>query len=217
MKFYSKAEKSSLAFYLNECGFESKLDMPFNCMFKYYKNALKKADATIAEQIREIAEYCIIDALSCQQLMIKRNVINEYREVASIAFISLSDAHYFAIGMKVSNLLSVYVFSPIKGLENRRPVTGLDFASLYPSLSMTYNLSPDKIILSRKHAESLRDSGKTFYKINFKFNGNNVLAWSIKYNNIPEEKGLYANVLEYLYRCKGCAQRDCKGYFADRS
>ena len=106
MKFYSKAEKSSLAFYLNECGLESKLDMPFNRMFKYYRNALKEADATTAEQMHEIAEYCIIDTLSCQRLMIKRNVINEYREVASIAFISLFDAHYFAIGMKVRNLLS---------------------------------------------------------------------------------------------------------------
>ena len=81
---------------------------------------------------------------------------------------------------------------------NRRPVTGLDFASLYPSLIMTYNLSPDKIILSRKHAESLRDSGKTLHEINFKFNGNNILAWSIRHNNISEEKDLYATILEYL-------------------
>src|SRR6185437_4372010 len=219
MKLYSKAEKSSLAFYLNECGLESKLDMPFHRMFKYYRNALKEANITTAEQMREIAEYCIIDALSCQRLMIKRNVINEYREVASIAFISLYDAHYFAIGMKVSNLLSasawqegiltstisermetesfpgVYVFSPIKGLENKRPVTGLDFASLYPSLIITYNLSSDKIILSRERAEQ---SGKKLHKISFKFNNQDCLAWSIQHNNIPEEKGLYAIVLEYL-------------------
>ncbi|CAG8603214.1 4835_t:CDS:1 [Funneliformis mosseae] len=102
--------------------------------------------------------------------MIKHNIINEYREVVSIAFISLFDAYYFAIGMKVSNFLSTstwqkgiltstiskqtetelflnaYVFLPIKELENRRPVTDLDFASLYLSLIMTYNLSPDKII-----------------------------------------------------------------------
>src|SRR6266498_4875881 len=67
-----------------------------------------------------------------------------------------------------------YVFSSVKGLENRRPVISLDFASLYLSLIMTYNLSPDKIILYRKHAESLRDSGKTLHEINFKFNSNNV-------------------------------------------
>ena len=172
MKLYSKAEKSSLAFYLNECGLESKMDMPFHRMFKYYERALRETNTTTAEQMHKVAKYCMIDALSYQRLMVKRNVINEYREVANIAFISLSDAHYFAIGMKVSNLLSAsawregvltstisermetesfpdaYVFPPIKGLENRRPITGLDFGSLYPSLIMTYNLSPDKIILS---------------------------------------------------------------------
>ncbi|CAI2195018.1 8185_t:CDS:2 [Funneliformis geosporum] len=92
----------------------------------------------------------------------------------------------------------VYVFLPIKGFKNKHPVTGLDFTSLYPSLIITYNLSSDKIILSQKYAESLRDSGKILYEINFKFNGNNVLAWSIRYNNIPEKKGLYATILKYL-------------------
>ncbi|RGB24565.1 ribonuclease H-like domain-containing protein [Rhizophagus diaphanus] len=200
MKFYSKAEKSSLAFYLNECGLESKIDMPFYRIFKYYERALRETNTITAKQMHEVAKYCMIDTLSCQRLMVKRNVINEYREVANIAFISLSDAHYFAIGIKVSNLLSasawregvltstisertetesfpgVYIFPPIKGLENRHPVTGLDFRSLYPSLIMTYNLSPNKIILSQKYAEFLRNSGKTLHEINFKFNGIDVLA-----------------------------------------
>ncbi|CAB5301529.1 unnamed protein product [Rhizophagus irregularis] len=69
-----------------------------------------------------------------------------------------------------------YVFPPVKGLENRRPVTGLDFVSLYPSLIMTYNLSPDKIILSRERAESLKESGKKLHEINFQFNGRDVLT-----------------------------------------
>jgi len=37
--------------------------------------------------------------------MIKHNIINEYREIASIAFILLFDMYYFAIEMKVYNLL----------------------------------------------------------------------------------------------------------------
>src|SRR3954469_19389919 len=106
MEFYSKDEKSSLAYYLKECKLDNKVNLPIHRMNKYYEMALKETNATTAEQMREIAEYCIIDALSCQRLMIKRNVINEYREVANIAFISLFDTHYFAIGMKVSNLLS---------------------------------------------------------------------------------------------------------------
>ena len=65
MKLYSKAEKSSLAFYLNECGLKSKMDMPFHRMFKYYERALKGVDASMAEQMHKIAEYCIIDTLSC--------------------------------------------------------------------------------------------------------------------------------------------------------
>ncbi|PKK58991.1 DNA/RNA polymerase [Rhizophagus irregularis] len=223
MKFYPKAEKSSLAYYLKECGLDNKLDMPFQRMFKYYGRALKETNATTVEQMREVAEYCIIDAISCQRLMVKHNAINEYREVASVAFISLYDSHYFAVGMKVQNLLNAgawregiltstipceqtetgkysgaYVFPPVKGLENRRPVTGLDFASLYPSLIMTYNLSPDKIILSREHAETLKESGKKLHEINFKFNGRDVLAWSIEHGNQAEMKGLYPKVLEEL-------------------
>ncbi|PKK59461.1 ribonuclease H-like protein [Rhizophagus irregularis] len=65
-----------------------------------------------------------------------------------------------------------YRYNMIKGLENRRPVTGLDFASLYLNLIITYNLSPDKIILFQEHA--------------------------VSHNNISEEKGLYTSVLKYL-------------------
>ena len=66
MKFYPKAEKSSLAYYLKECKLDNKLDMPFHRMFKYYGRALKETNATTAEQMRKVAKYCIIDALSCQ-------------------------------------------------------------------------------------------------------------------------------------------------------
>ncbi len=41
---------------------------------------------------------------------------------------------------------------------------------------MSYNLSPNKIILSQKHAEQ---NGKKLHKISFKFNNQDILAWSI--------------------------------------
>src|SRR4051812_9748705 len=220
MGFYLKAEKSSLVFYLNKFGLENKLNMPIHCMNKYYERALNETNATTVEQIRKIAKYCIIDSLSYQRLMVKHNAINEYREIASVAFLSLFDAHYFAGGMKVCNLLSTsawqrgiltsmissqqtetgkypgaYVFSPVKGFENRHPVTGLDFVSLYSSLIITYNLSPDKIILSQEHAVSVEQSNKKLHKIEFLFNNSPQRAWSVQHNNIPEEKGLYTSVL----------------------
>ncbi|PKY35936.1 hypothetical protein RhiirB3_457557 [Rhizophagus irregularis] len=98
-------------------------------------------------------------------------------EVASIAYVSLFDTHYRANGMKVRNLLGsyafkrdmlfnvriskkvekgkysgAYVFPPKKGIETKRPVTGLDFTSLYPSLIMAYNLSPEKFIFNPEKA-----------------------------------------------------------------
>ncbi|CAI2196885.1 4351_t:CDS:2, partial [Funneliformis geosporum] len=96
-------------------------------------------------------------------------------KVASIAYVSLFDTHYRANRMKVQNLFrayavkrdivistkvpeniekekypGVYVFPPKKGIESRRSVTGLDFASLYPSIIMPYNLFPEKFIFDPK-------------------------------------------------------------------
>src|ERR1051326_6959108 len=142
--------------------------------------------------MREVANYCIIDALRCQELLVKLSQINEYREVASIAYVSLFDTHYRANGMRVRNLLGAYaakcnmlfstisckdkengkypgayVFPPKKGIENKRPVTGLDFASLYPSLIMAYNLSPEKIILSEGEADNVQRNGKDYTRLSF--------------------------------------------------
>lgn len=197
--------------------------MPYTKMWKYYEDATYHPSYTTAQNMHEVVNYCVIDALRCQELFVKRNVINDYREVSSIAYVSLSDSHYFAGGMKVCNLLGAeawsrnilcsmisrentetgkypgaHVFTPIKGLENRRPVTGLDFASLYPSLIMTYNLSPDKITLSQESAIDIHRSGKRTHMIKFSFNGRTLEAWSVRHNNIPEEKGLYVSILEIL-------------------
>ncbi|CAI2181609.1 7400_t:CDS:2, partial [Funneliformis geosporum] len=132
---------------------------------KAKKRALKETNATTAKQMCEVIEYCIINAISYQRLMVKHNAINEYREVASVAFILLYDSHYFAVGMKVRKYPRAYVFPLVKGLKNRRPVT--------------------------ERAKSLKESGKKLHEINFKFNGWDVLAWSIEHGNQIEIKGLY--------------------------
>ncbi|CAB4407083.1 unnamed protein product [Rhizophagus irregularis] len=73
MGLYSKSEKSSLAYYLRECNLDNKVDLPsIHHMNKYYEMALKETNVIMAKQMREVAKYCIIDALSCQRLMVKR-------------------------------------------------------------------------------------------------------------------------------------------------
>ncbi|CAI2191885.1 13227_t:CDS:2 [Funneliformis geosporum] len=155
---------------------------------KYYSKARDKTSDSFKKHIHEIINYCVIDALRCQELMVKSNVINDYREIASIAYISLFDSHYYAIGTKVSNLLGAeawtqgilyitkifnqkisgkfsgaYVFPPEKVLENKHPDTGLDFASLYPSIIMTYNLLPEKIVSTLLKADKLKRENKVIH------------------------------------------------------
>ncbi|CAI2184846.1 3021_t:CDS:2 [Funneliformis geosporum] len=106
--------------------------------------------------MREVAYYCIIDALHCQELLVNQSIINDYRKVVFIAYVSLFDTHYRTNGMKVQNFFKAYavkrdivistwvpeniekgkypdayVFPPKKGIKSRRPITGLDFALLY--------------------------------------------------------------------------------------
>ncbi|GBB97419.1 hypothetical protein RclHR1_29900002 [Rhizophagus clarus] len=226
-KYFSKAEVEkggSLKFFLKKCGLDAKADMPYDEMWKIYSEAKKDPSPSTARKMREVANYCIIDALRCQELLVKLSQINDYREVASIAHVSLFDSHYRANGMKVRNLLGAYafkrdmlfstkvceniekgkypgsyVFPPKKGIETRRPVTGLDFASLYPSLIMAYNLSPDKIILTHGEAEIAEKNRNILHKIEFPFNNRTIQAWSVRHDNQFEKKGLYPVVLEDLY------------------
>jgi DNA polymerase elongation subunit (family B) len=361
-KLFPKSETpkaGSLKFYLEISGLPGKADMPFKRMWHYHRESLALAKAheseagasapegaapspedraRAAEHMRQVGHYCIIDALRCQQLLVRRNVVNDYRELGSLAYVSLFDCHYYAGGMKVCNLLGAYahrrnilfsmipfeqvesgkypgayVFPPEKGLtpnpervaaidtaaselrvalaaldalrgagpraersadeasklasagaavaaakerlehavggadgkeaaqvceeltvaeraqreaaspaevaaaEERvakaratleeaflrfacdRPVTGLDFASLYPSLIMTYNLSPEKILLTEEEAHHWQAQGRSLHKIEFQYNGRTVHGWSIRHNNVPENIGLYPAVLIDLF------------------
>ena len=81
----------------------------------------------------------------------------------------------------------------------RRPITELDFTSLYFSLIMSYNLSPDKIILTHREANIAKKNGNILHKIEFPFNNRTVQAWTVRHNNQFKKKGLYPVVLEDLF------------------
>lgn len=255
-KLYPKSETpkaGSLKFYLEISGLASKADMPIKRMWQYYKAALAAPTIETAEHMRHVSHYCIIDAVRCQQLLVRRNIINDYREVSTLAFVSLFDSHYYAGGMKVCNLLGAYaarrnilvsmipavreetgkypgafVFPPEKGIAPNperllaieaaaaaasaetiaaafqafatdRPVTGLDFASLYPSLIMTYNLSLEKILLNEVDATYWESQGRKLHKIEFPFNGRTIRGWSISHENCQEDIGLFPSVLIDLF------------------
>ncbi len=85
-----------------------------------------------------------------------------------------------------------------KGLENKRLVTGLDFASLYPSIIITYNLSPEKMVSTLSEADKLKRENKVLHSIEFKYGGKPVQAWTIRHENKSDQKGLFPKILENL-------------------
>lgn len=192
-----------------------------------------------------VAFYCAVDCLRPQQLMVKRAIILERRELACKSYVPLYDAIYRADGQKVKNLTGSvcytmniafsnaasgkkpkdkehfsggYVFPPVRGLNNTDPITGLDFASLYPSLMMAYNHSPDMVVTCPVFAAKLRELGYTLHDIgpihyevgeekgaasNTKMVGH---AWSVRHNGIHSKNDTH--IIERYERqvvvtCKG--------------
>lgn len=242
MKLYPRLETTkyaSLKFYLKDNNLPTKVDLPIPVLWKHYESGDPKF-------MREIAYYCIVDTVSVQRLFVKRSVVSDYREISTLAYVSLSDSHYYAGGMKVCNLLGAYawtanilvnmkpkyyakaekypgayVFPPDKGitpnvdrlknlleLEDKeaaimafardRPVSCLDFASLYPSLIMTYNLSPEKILLSETDKDKWSDN-YNLHDIDFNIGDKRIQAWSILHDNDSNKMGLFPTILLSLF------------------
>jgi DNA polymerase elongation subunit (family B) len=86
-----------------------------------------------------------------------------------------------------------------------RPITGLDFSSLYPSIMMTYNLSPEYIIIDKREAREAVADGHVLHKIKFDYNGRIVRGWAIRHDNKidpndPDCKfGIYPMILKELF------------------
>lgn len=140
----------------------------------------------------DVGYYCVIDCIRPQQLYVKRTIVSDKCSLSCMSFVSLYDSFYRADGMKVRNLIGSacyeysiafsnkrsgrtryqkdhypggWVFHPERGLHNDRPITGIDYASLYPSLMMCYNYSPDMIVRTQSEADRLIALGYTLHRI----------------------------------------------------
>jgi len=98
MQLNPTEQKSSLKFYLEMNNLPNKDDMPIPELFKIYeRNDIKG--------MTDVVHYCYIDAFRLHQLVYKNNIIQDKREVSTLAYTSLFDAFYRANGSKVRNLI----------------------------------------------------------------------------------------------------------------
>ena len=309
-KLFPRAEtgskSSSLNYYLKMCGLESKAEMTPHEMWDYFE----KNDAP---KMRDVANYCIIDALRCQELLLKRNVINDYVEKVTLSYTCLADAHLYADSGKVGGMLAsvanfrgilcsntvsedegegkypgAFVFPPKKGLypdpaapasvaferkradiaanfaknftgesklekttgqapkppavlramaarimesaragtlekdhpaifavlakyAPRRPVTGLDFASLYPSIIMAYNMSPETYVATEEQAAEVSKT-RSVRRVDFVYNGKPVVAWFVWHDNDPKKMGLFPTILKSLFDRRAAMKKQLAVY-----
>ena len=161
-QIFPTENESNLNFYLNKMNLGGKEDLPYKKLFKIFENK----DIVGME---EAVKYCLTDAFQCQQLLLKKQVLNEQYNMAILTGTILKNVIVRANGFKVFNLLlkegkNEYSFSfnkviennvsfegglvidPIFGINLDLPVVGLDFNSLYPNIQRTLNLGPDTLI-----------------------------------------------------------------------
>lgn len=301
-QLYPTESKSSLNHYLMLNNLGSKDDMPINELFRIYESGT-------AAEMKLVAHYCFIDSWKLHLLNIKKNVIQDKREVCKLSYTSMFDGFYRAGGLKVRNLIiskaisrnlyinnhrpfeedeegekgkypGALVLNPKKGLlvpiyniyefndkedekisneklqriqeyinnnyekiyiekkvdydnlasdlhnfvrsyviylrqnEFQYPISGLDFSSLYPSLIMAYNLSPEFLINDENYATQLKNRGVDIHPIKFNFGELPIRAWTVRHDESQENSnfGLYPSILKFLFNERKNMKKDLFKY-----
>ncbi len=97
-RLFPNLENFKLNTFLKVNNLTLKDDLPISEMFKIYENNDKHG-------MKKVAHYCYIDSFSIHELLFKKNVIQDKREIASISYTSLADSFYRADAMRVANLV----------------------------------------------------------------------------------------------------------------
>lgn len=144
---------------------ETKLDLPYRILFEKLNGG--------PDDIAECAAYCIQDSNLTMKLLLKLNMLPNYVEMAKATYVPMEWLLFRGQQCKVFSLIAkeareakyvipVYekttkeekfkgatVINPMTGMYYD-PIAGLDFASLYPSIMMAYNMCYSTIIESKE-------------------------------------------------------------------
>jgi len=172
---------------------EHKVDLPYRELFKKLVGG--------PDDIAECAVYCIQDSYLVLRLILKLSILPNYMEMAKATYVPMQwlllkgqQCKVFSLIVKEaskSNYLvpinhapnneefkGATVLSPLIGMYYD-PIAGLDFASLYPSIMMAYNMCYSTIITTPKMMEYVKK--------------NNIPHETIEWDEEPETESLVQN------------------------
>lgn len=94
------------------------------------------------------------------------------------------------------------------------PVSGLDYSSLYPSLIMTYNISPERLITDPELADRVQANAKWLvHHVDFPFLNKQVHAWFVDTPiDTPRECGLCPTILIDLFDKRAAIKKIMKPF-----
>lgn len=154
--------------------------------------------------------------------------LDDWKDIPESDIKSMEDILYMPKAPESGNMIDKFpsntkrLFLEFIGEENRYPIAGLDFSSLYPSIVMTYNLTPDYMVFTEKEANRLTQEGHGLHKIEFMFNEDPQVAWSIRHDTfdgvqlLPNKKknkfGLYPSILKKLFDKRDVMKSAMKKY-----
>ena len=143
---------------------EEKVDVSYSEMPKLWKGS--------RDDLKKFVEYCRKDAELTMKLLTKVGLLDKFFEIAKISGLLLQDC-FGGQTQRIDNLLlrefkkrdycmpskpkiqnsaenetfkGATVLEPKKGLHSEGCTLILDFASLYPNIMRTYNISPDTLV-----------------------------------------------------------------------
>jgi DNA polymerase elongation subunit (family B) len=96
--------------------------------------------------------------------------------------------------------------------KNQYPVSGLDYASLYPSIIMAYNISPEKLIIDEDYANELMANGVELQYVSFPFCGKNMRSWFVRHNNVVDDYSICGKLLIELFDRRAAIKKVLKHY-----
>lgn len=161
-------------------------DVGYYCIIDCLRPQQLYVKRTIIADKRELSTMSFVtmyDSFYRADGMKVRNLIGRYSFKRNVAF---SNAKSTKPQHEKDHYPGAWVFPPNRGLhsdgmievtyydsdgvkrtrfQRARPIFGEDFASLYPSLMMTYNLSPDMLVYDEDVARQLAAEGYTLHKI----------------------------------------------------